>query len=313
MARALGEDLRSRVVKAAGEGASARQAAARFGVGISSAIRWIGRARMGETTPRPQGRRRGSRLDAHADFIIGMIEERKDITLNEMVERLLAERSMRIGRSTLSDWLRGHGWTFKKSAHALEQDRPDILKRRRAWFDGQLDLDPARLVFIDETGLSTKMARLRGRALRGERCRAGVPHGHWKTTTFTGALRLTGMTAPFVYDGAMNGVVFLAYVEQVLAPTLTPGDVVVMDNLPAHKSGGVREAIEAAGAKLMFLPPYSPDFNPIENAFAKLKALLRARAERTIAALWDTVGALVDLFTPTECENYFKAAGYEPD
>ncbi len=117
MARALGEDLRSRVVKAAGEGASARQAAARFGVGISSAIRWIGRARMGETTPRPQGRRRGSRLDAHADFIIGMIEERKDITLNEMVERLLAERSMRIGRSTLSDWLRGHGWTFKKSPH----------------------------------------------------------------------------------------------------------------------------------------------------------------------------------------------------
>jgi transposase len=157
------------------------------------------------------------------------------------------------------------------------------------------------------------MARLRGRALRGERCRAGVPHGHWKTTTFTGALRLTGMTAPFVYDGAMNGVVFLAYVEQVLAPTLAPGDVVVMDNLPAHKSGGVREAIEVAGAKLMFLPPYSPDFNPIENAFAKLKALLRARAERTIAALWDTVGALVDLFTPTECANYFKAAGYEPD
>jgi transposase len=157
------------------------------------------------------------------------------------------------------------------------------------------------------------MARLRGRALRGERCRAGVPHGHWKTTTFTGALRLTGMTAPFVYDGAMNGVVFLAYVEQVLAPTLTPGDVAVMDNLPAHKSGGVREAIEAAGANLMFLPPYSPDFNPIENAFAKLKALLRARAERTIAALWDTVGALVDLFTPTECANYFKAAGYEPD
>lgn len=113
----------------------------------------------------------------------------------------------------------------KKSAHALEQDRPDILKRRRAWFDGQLDLDPAKLVFIDETGLSTKMARLRGRAPRGERCRAGVPHGHWKTTIFTGALRLTGMTAPFVYDGAMNGNVFLAYVEQVLVPTLSEGDV----------------------------------------------------------------------------------------
>jgi transposase len=201
----------------------------------------------------------------------------------------------------------------KKSAHALEQDRPDILKRRRAWFDGQLDLDPAKLVFIDETGLSTKMARLRGRAPRGERCRAGVPHGHWKTTTFTGALRLTGMTAPFVYDGAMNGAVFLAYVEQVLVPTLKPGDVVIMDNLPAHKAAGVRDAIGAAGARLLYLPPYSPDFNPIENAFAKLKALLRAKAERTIAALWDTVGSILDLFTPAECENYFKAAGYEPD
>jgi transposase len=201
----------------------------------------------------------------------------------------------------------------KKSAHALEQDRPDILKRRLAWFDGQLDLDPAKLVFIDETGLSTKMARLRGRAPRGERCRAGVPHGHWKTTTFTGALRLTGMTAPFVYDGAMNGNVFLAYVEQVLVPSLSEGDIVVMDNLPAHKAAGVSEAIEAAGANLLYLPPYSPDFNPIENAFAKLKALLRAKAERTIDALLDAVGPLLDLFTPAECANYFKAAGYDPD
>ena len=168
-------------------------------------------------------------------------------------------------------------------------------------------------MFIDETGLSTKMARLRGRAPRGERCRAGVPHGHWKTTTFAGALRLTGMTAPFVYDGAMNGNVFVAYVEQVLVPTLSEGDVVVMDNLPAHKAAGVRDAIEAAGASLLYLPPYSPNFNPIENAFSKLKALLRAKAERTIKALWDAVGPLLDLFTPAECANYFKAAGYEPD
>jgi len=157
------------------------------------------------------------------------------------------------------------------------------------------------------------MARLRGRAPCGERCRAGVPHGHWKTTTFTGALRLDGMTAPFVYDGAMNGTVFRAYVEQVLAPTLQPGDIVIMDNLPAHKAAGVREAIEQAGATLRFLPPYSPDFNPIENAFAKLKALLRAMAERTITALWNAVGSILELFSPTECANYFKAAGYEPD
>ncbi len=187
------------------------------------------------------------------------------------------------------------------------------MKRRLDWFDGQLDLDPAKLVFIDETGLSTKMARLRGRAPLGERCRAGVPHGHWKTTTFAGALRLTGMTAPFVHDGAMNGNVFLAYVEQVLVPTLTPGDVVIMDNLPAHKTAGVRDVIEKLGATLLFLPPYSPDFNPIENAFSKLKAMLRAKAERTINALWDAVGSLIDQFTPDECANYFKAAGYDPD
>lgn len=142
--------------------------------------------------------------------------------------------------------------------------------------------------------------------------RAGVPHGHWKTTTFTGALRLTGMTAPMVLDGAMNGAAFLAYVEQALVPTLSPGDIVVMDNLPAHKAAGLREAIESAGAELLYLPPYSPDVNPIEMAFSKLKALLRAKAERTVDALWNSVGDLIAQFKPQECANYFAAAGYEP-
>lgn len=150
-----------------------------------------------------------------------------------------------------------------------------MLRRRRAWFEGQLDLDPERLIFIDETAASTKMARLRGRSKRGDRCRASVPHGHWKTTTFTAGLRLCGIAAPMLLDGPMNGPAFLAYTEQVLAPELRPGDIVVMDNLPSHKIGGVREAIERAGARLLFLPPYSPDFNPIEMAFSKLKALLR--------------------------------------
>ena len=139
------------------------------------------------------------------------------------------------------------------------------------WFEGQLDLDPERLVFIDETGASTNMARLRGRALRGQRLRSGIPRGHWKTTTFVAGLRLTGMVAPFVLDGPMNRPAFLAYVTQVLVPALKPGDVVILDNLPAHKGNRVREAIEAAGASLLYLPPYSPDFNPIEKAFAKLK------------------------------------------
>ncbi len=166
-------------------------------------------------------------------------------------------------------------------------------------------------MFIDETGASTKMARLRGRAPRGQRLRAGVPHGHWKTTTFVGALRLTGMTAPMVLDGPMTGVWFLAYVEQVLVPTLQPGDTVILDNLPSHKGAAVREAIEAAGARLLFLPPYSPDFNPIENAFAKLKALLRKAAARTVTDLWRAIGDSLDAFTPAECANYFAATGYD--
>jgi len=188
-----------------------------------------------------------------------------------------------------------------------------VAHRRRAWFEAQPDLEPERLVFIDETGASTKMARRYGRSKRGTRCRAPVPHGHWKTTTFVGALRLQGMTAPMVLDGAMHGAAFLAYVEQALVPTLKPGDIVIMDNLPAHKPTAVRQAIEKAGAELRFLPPYSPDFNPIEMAFSKFKAFLRGIAPRTVNDLWDAIAQAVDIFTPNECRNFFTAAGYEPE
>jgi transposase len=140
-----------------------------------------------------------------------------------------------------------------------------------------------------------------------------VPHGHWKTTTFVGALRLSGMTAPMVLDGPMNGAWLLAYVQQVLAPTLKPGDVVIMDNLAAHKSTPVRDAIEAVGARLLFLPPYSPDLNPIENAFSKLKALLRKAAARSIEQLWDAIARIIQTYSPHECANYFAAAGYDAD
>lgn len=168
-------------------------------------------------------------------------------------------------------------------------------------------------MFIDETGANTKMARRHGRAPRGQRLRMSVPHGHWKTTTFVGALRLSGMTAPMVLDRAMTGAWFLAYVEQILAPTLKPGDIVIMDNLPAHKGAAVRRAIEATGAELRLLPPYSPDLNPIENAFAKLKALLRKAAARTVASLERAIATAIDTFTPAECANYFIAAGYDAD
>jgi transposase len=201
----------------------------------------------------------------------------------------------------------------KKTAHATEQDRPDVLKRREEWFDGQLDLDPERLVFIDETWASTNMARRHGRCRRGERLRSGVPHGHWKTTTFVAGLRRTAMVAPMVLDGPINRDAFVAYVCQVLVPDLSPGDIVIMDNLSSHKAPAAREAIEAAGARLLFLPPYSPDFNPIEQAFSKLKAHLRKAAERTIHGLWNAIGRILDLYSPQECANYFENAGYDAD
>ena len=166
-------------------------------------------------------------------------------------------------------------------------------------------------MFIDETWASTNMARSHGRCRRGERLRVGVPHGHWKTTTFIAGLTTRGMIAPFVLDGPINRSAFEAYVEKVLVPELEPGRVVLMDNLSSHKGPKVRQLIEAAGASLLHLPPYSPDFNPIENAFAKLKALLRKAAERTVAGLWSAIGRIVDLFTAAECQNYFAASGYD--
>jgi transposase len=201
----------------------------------------------------------------------------------------------------------------KKTAHASEQAREDVAARREAWFEAQPDLDPEKLVFIDETGASTKMARLRGRSPRGQRCRAPIPHGHWKTTTLVVGLRLSGMTAPMVIDGAMNGEAFLAWTRQMLVSTLREGDVVVMDNLSAHKVAGVRETIEAVGARLEFLPPYSPEFNPIEQAFAQIKAFLRKEAARTVPALWAAIANALDAVTPDFAVNYFASAGYEPD
>ena len=155
------------------------------------------------------------------------------------------------------------------------------------------------------------MARRYGRAPRGQRLRVGVPYGHWKTTTFIGALTLRGFIAPFVIDGAIDRLAFETYVEKVLVPELRQGDVVIMDNLPSHKGPNVRQLIEAAGASLLYLPPYSPDFNPIENAFAKLKALLRKAAERTVEGLWSAIGQLIDLITPQEIQNLLAAAGYD--
>lgn len=186
------------------------------------------------------------------------------------------------------------------------------MKRRREWFENQVDLEPERLIFIDETWASTNMARRYGRGPKGERLRAGIPFGHWKTTTFVAGLRLSGIVAPMVIDAPINGRSFRAYVEQVLVPELRSGDIVIMDNLGSHKASTTREMIEAAGASLLYLPPYSPDFNPIENAFSKIKAMLRKAGERTVDGLWSAIGQIIETISPSEAENYFIAAGYDP-
>lgn len=198
----------------------------------------------------------------------------------------------------------------KKVLKASEQQRPDVAERRAQWKLWQCGLDPGRLVFIDETWVKTNMTRPRGRSLEGTRLVCQVPHGHWKTTTFLAALRVSGLTAPLVVDGAINGVLFKGWVQQHLVPTLRRGDIVVMDNLNSHKVAGVREAIERAGAEVWYLPPYSPDLNPIETVFSKFKWLVRSQSRRTIEGLWNLCSQLSERFEESECRNHFQHCGY---
>ena len=195
---------------------------------------------------------------------------------------------------------------------ASERDRPDVARRRAQWIKYQDQIEPDRLVFIDETWTKTNMAPLRGWAPRGERLIAKVPHGHWNTTTFVAALRHDRIEAPWLLEGPIDGESFRTYVERVLVPTLRPGDIVVMDNLGSHKGKAVRALIRAAGAKLFFLPKYSPDLNPIEQVFAKLKHLLRKAAARTVETICAAIGQILGAFTPEECANYFRNSGYAP-
>jgi transposase len=198
----------------------------------------------------------------------------------------------------------------KKTALPAEQDRPDIARKRRRWKTHQGGIAASRLVFIDETWVKTNMAPLRGWGPKGQRLPAMVPYGDWKTLTFIAALRHDRIEAPCVIDGPINGELFTAYVEQMLAPTLKQGDIVILDNLGSHKGKAARRAIREKGAHLLFLPPYSPDLNPIEQVFAKLKHLMRKAQERTHEATWRKVGQLLDLISPIECRNYLRNSGY---
>lgn len=310
--KAYSQDLRERVFAAADDGQPVVQIAKLLRVSISYVSKVLSRRRRtGQTTALAQRCHVAPRLTDLRGALQAQVATRPDATIAEL--RAWLSNTHKISASTGLMWktLDGLNLTFKKkSLRAAEQDRPDVAKARAEWRQKQPSLTPGKLVFIDETWSKTNMTRLGGRSPCGKRLVDAVPHGHWKTTTFIGALRCDGMTAPGVFDGAINGALFVAYIEQVLVPTLKPGDVVIMDNLRSHKVNGVHEAIEAAGASLMFIPPYSPDLNPIERAFAKLKALLRAKAIRTVDALWKTLGELVHCFTPEDCANFFKNDGY---
>src|SRR5436853_2066079 len=310
MARAYSLDLRERVVGAVAAGQSCRAVAVTFKVSVASVVKWSQRFRAtGSAAAHKVGGRRPYALAGERAWLLGRLSERDDITLRALGAEL-AERGIKVSYFAVWHFFEHEGISFKKSLHASEQDRPDVARRRVQWKKYQGRLDPARLVFIDETWAKTNMTRTHGRSPRGERLVAKVPQGRWRTLTFLAALRSDRIDAPCVIDGPINGQSFLAYVEQFLVPILKPGDIVIIDNLGSHKGKAVRRAIRAAGAKLFFLPPYSPDLNPIEQVFAKLKTLLRKAAERTVEATWKRIGALLRSFSPAECANYFANAGY---
>jgi transposase len=303
-------DLRERVVAAVGSGMSRRAAAKHYQVGVATAIRWTARAkRTGSPAALPMGGKKPFRLAAQGDWIRARLAAKPDITGRELLAEL-RERKVEVSYYGVWHFLDRAGLSYKKTLHASEQDRHDVARRREQWRRLQGKVDAKRLIFIDETWAKTNMTRLHGRCPLGQRLVAKVAHGHWKTLTFVAGLRCDGIVAPCVFDQPINAVSFLAWVIQFLVPTLRRGDVVVMDNLASHKGAAVRRAIRAAGALLIFLPPYSPDLNPIEQAFSKLKTLLRKENARTREQIETCIRDLLAKITTKECANYFPDAGY---
>ena len=302
--------FRKRVVAAVEGGLSRNQAAKRFGIGISTAIAWMNRLRAtGSVVPGQMGGHKPKAISgAHREWLLQRIKD-GDFTIRGLVAEL-GERGLKTNYGSVWEFVHAEKLSFKKSVVAGERDRPDVARRRAQWTKYQKNVDPERLVFIDETWTRTDMAPLRGWAPRGQRLVGKVPHGRWKTMTFLAALRHDRIDAPWLLEGPIDGESFRLYVEKVLVPTLRPGDIVIMDNLGSHKGKAVRQLIRSVGAKLFFLPKYSPDLNPIEQVFAKLKHLLRKAAARTVEAVCAAIGETLQAFTPDECANYFTKSGY---
>lgn len=311
MGKPYSDDLRERVVAAIESGHTREEVAKLFKIALSTVGGFIRRKReTGSVSPDKFGGYKTFSLEPHTDLVKKLVAEQPDSTLAELQVRLAKEK-VKVSQSGISRFLHHIKLTFKKkSLHAAEQDRPDVAAAREALQKEQSTLDPKKLVFIDETAATTKMTRLYGRAPQGKRLVDKVPHGHWKTTTFICGLRYDGVTAPFVLDGPMDGPHFLAYVEQILAPTLKKGQIVFMDNVSTHKVAGVEEAIEARGARAVFLPAYSPDLNPIEQLFAKLKAFLRKMKARTVEELWRAITSFIKEVSKGECKAYLANSGY---
>ncbi|MGQ0559631.1 MAG: IS630 family transposase [Sphingosinicella sp.] len=308
MTRPYSMDLRERAVARVLAGESVRSVAAALSISAASVVRWSQRhRRTGSAAPGKIGGHRRPVLGAHRAWLLERAT--RDFTLRGLVGEL-GEQGVKVDYVQVWRFVHAEGLSFKKSVLPAEQLRPKIARRRAQWRKYQNRLDPARLVFVDETWAKTNMAPLRGWAPVGQRLNAKVPYGHWRTMTFIAALRHNRIDAPFVFDQPINAVSFTAWVEQQLAPTLAPGDIVIMDNLSSHKRPAIRTAIRARGARLLYLPPYSPDLNPIEQVFAKLKHLLRAAAERTSQATWQRIGTILERFPPQECAAYLKNSGY---
>lgn len=314
MPKAYSLDLRQRVARFVEGGRSCHAAATHFSVSVSFVVRLMKSFRAtGRLAAKPSGGRRHAKLDPHRAFLLARIAEKADTTMLELSAELAAASGTKADPAHSRAGSSATATASKKTLLASEQARPDVTAAREEWTttrQPRMRLEPHRLVFLDETGTTTKMTRLRGRCPKGQRFRCKAPFGHWMTQTFVAGLRCDKLTAPFVVNAPMNRRIFETYVEKELAPALAKGDVVIIDNLAAHKSKAAEKAIKARGARILFLPPYSPDLNPIEMAFAKLKANLRAKAVRTIDALWPEIGHICDLFEPTECQNSFTAAGY---
>jgi transposase len=310
MAKSYSSDLRERVIAAVKAGASRREAGDQFEISASSSVRWLQRWEKDRSAaPKPCGGS-VSPLEKFAARVLALVAEQPDLTLVETLKELRRQR-IRTSRTALWRFLDRHDITFKKkSLYAAERKRADVARARQKWIREQGMLDPARLVFIDESAVSTNMVRLRGRAESGLRVVGHAPFGEWKTITFVAGLRHNKMVAPFAIEGAMNGETFRAYVEQILAPTLQPNDIVLMDHVPTHKVAGIREAIEKAHATLVYLPKYSPDLNPIEFSYSKFKAFLRKVAARTVQDLYRAIRSFVPQLSAQECANYFRHAGY---